>query len=164
MPSRSDVPRDSPPRTPVPDLSLQVVTDWIHAYYTRRDADLIDLAHPQIELHPRPGGPTEVYRGRPGIWQWLADTAATRLTVDEFSLARLEDGRILASSHAQGLDVTATFTVAGTLVTHLALYVADVAELQRTGVIGAAPVEQISSRVPLVRLLADAAARASQRR
>lgn len=88
--SRPEVHRGPQLSPPVPDLSLQLVVDWIHAYYTRRDADLVDLAHPEIELSPRPDlTPGRVYRGRSGIWQWLADTAATRLAVDSFSLAQL---------------------------------------------------------------------------
>lgn len=130
------------------ERDLQLVQDWIDAYYTHRDADLRALAHPEIEIRPRAGMGERRYTGLDGVDRWLADAGPDRSPITEFSIGMLDDGRVLAEATLDGTPVVGLFDVRDERVAKVAMYVSDRDLLETIGAIDHAPGRVVQRRIP----------------
>lgn len=121
------------------DPDQQRVCAWIDAYYSGRDDDLVALAHPDVEIHPRAGMGDRLYVGVAGVRKWLTDTSANRSRIVEFTTGLLPDGRVLAESSLDGTPVCAIFELRDERIVNVAMYVSDPEMLRHIGRIQGVP-------------------------
>jgi ketosteroid isomerase-like protein len=121
--------------------SAEVVCRAIDAFNARRVSDLLALLCEDVEVWPlRPAGRT-VYRGRPGVEQWLEDLHSRgrddRITIERTRPA--PDGRILAIGSVDIGIVNAAFMAVHDLrhglIARAHHYFSDETLLRRIGVI-----------------------------
>lgn len=120
------------------DDGVSLVSAWIDAYYTHRDAEMIPLAHPDIEILPRAGQGDHLYCGIEGVERWLEDTRLRRSRIDHYTLEALPDGRVLGEATLEGLDVLALFEFRDDRIARVAMYITDREMLVRLGELDAA--------------------------
>jgi ketosteroid isomerase-like protein len=90
---------DSLDEPPQPESLEGAVERWIGAWNWRQTDELVELAHPDIELHPlRLRGPSPVYNGHDGLRAWMEtitrESHDHRISAD--TVKRIGDGRVLA--------------------------------------------------------------------
>ncbi len=119
----------------MPDPAVHLVARWIDAYYAGRDDDLLAIAHPGIEVHPRVGiGPRRV-KGRLELHNWLRDTRGRRSDITAYDLTSLGHDRVLAEARLEGMGVVAIFQVRDDRVARVDMYVSDRELLAQLGAI-----------------------------
>lgn len=121
------------------DSHVQLVQRWIDAYYTYRDVDLRELAHPEIEIRPRAGHGERLYTGLDGVDRWLADAGPSRSPIAEYSVGMLDDGRVLAEAALEGTPVVGLFEVRDGRIAKVSMFISDRALLERIGAIDRPP-------------------------
>lgn len=131
----------------MPDHRLQLVQQWIDAYYTYRDDDLRALAHPEIEIRPRAGHGERLYTGADGVERWLTDAGPVRTPVTAFSTGMLDDGRVLAEATVDGMAVVGIFEVRDARIAKVAMFVSDRALLETIGAIDHPPDEVTTQQI-----------------
>jgi ketosteroid isomerase-like protein len=90
---------DSLDEPPQPGSLEGAVERWIDAWNWRQTDELVELAHPDIELHPlRLRGLSPVYNGHDGLRAWMEtitrESHDHRISAD--TVKRIGDGRVLA--------------------------------------------------------------------
>lgn len=121
------------------DRASQLVCDWIDAYYSQRDEEMIPLAHPEIEIRPRVGHGEKIYRGIDGVRRWLDYTRPARSPIETYSTELLPDGRVLGQATLEGLGVIALFEIRDEQVARVTMYISDREMLVKLGEIDAPP-------------------------
>ena len=115
--------------------SSDLARRWIEAYGEYRDDDLIKLAHPEIVLRPRWGQGARKYRGLDGVRRWLAAVGSSRPDLSLVAVETLEDGRAIAESLIDGVEVIALFETRDAKIFAVSVYLSDRDMLQCLGVI-----------------------------
>ncbi len=113
----------------------EIVRSWIEAYAAYRDGDLIELAHPEIVLRPRRGQGEREYHGVDGIRAWLHDVGDSRPELRVVSVDELADGRVVAETLIDGVEVIALFEVRDTRILAVSVYLSDRDMLERLGIL-----------------------------
>ena len=129
------------------DHQLQLVQNWIEAYYTHRDEDLRALAHPDIEIRPRAGHGERLYTGLDGVDRWLADAGPERSPVTAYSVGMLGDGRVLAEATIGDIPVVALYELRDERIATVSMFVSDRDLLQRIGAIERPPARVITRQI-----------------
>jgi SnoaL-like domain len=122
----------------VSDTSTDVARRWIEAYRDSRDDDLIELAHPEIVLRPRRGQGAREYLGFDGVRDWLADVGGSRPKLSLTAVKALADGRAVAETKLDGVEVIAVFEIRDDRISAVSVYLSNWDMLEWLGVIGAA--------------------------
>ena len=120
------------------DRSADVARRWIEAYRDYRDDDLIELAHPEIVLRPRRGQGEREYLGLEGVRDWLADVGSSRPKLDVVAVKALQDGRAVAETTIDGVEVIAVFEIRDDRISAVSVYLSTWDMLEWLGVIGVA--------------------------
>jgi hypothetical protein len=117
------------------DDSVALTRRWIEAYAGYRDDDLLELAHPEIVLHPRHGQGTREYRGLDGVRNWLQDVGSSRPKIDTTTIEALSDGRVIAETTIEQVVVNAVFEFRDDRISSVSVYLSDRELLERLGLI-----------------------------
>jgi hypothetical protein len=135
------------PQVSMADRASQLVCAWIDAYYTKRDEEMISLAHPDIEVRPRVGHGSRQYLGLDGVRSWLEFTRPARSVIESYSTVVLDDGRVLAEATLGGMDVTALFEVRDEKIARVTMYISDRDLLEQLGKIHSPPRARAMHRI-----------------
>jgi hypothetical protein len=107
------------------DPACELVNAWIDAYYSKRDEEMILLAHRAIEIRPRPGHGERLHREIDGLQRWLDDTQGTRSAIHTYSTVRLPDGRVLAEATLGEMGLAGLFNVRDEKIAGVTMYISD---------------------------------------
>jgi hypothetical protein len=81
------------------DPLVESVEHWIDAWNWRQTSELVDMADPEIELHPlRLRGLSPAYHGHDGLQTWMGtiNREGHNHRISPESVRRIGDGRVLA--------------------------------------------------------------------
>lgn len=117
------------------DRCTDLARRWIDAYAEYRDDDLVELAHPEIVVHPRRGQGVQEYRGVDGVRRWLADVGTARPHLSVIAVEPLGERMAIATSSIEGVEVVAVFEARDDKILAVTVYLSDREMLERLGVI-----------------------------
>lgn len=111
----------------------ELVRRWIDAYNAADEAELLDLAHPEIVFRPVRAGADPEYHGHDGIRQWVRQLARTRHRLRIDTLSVLGDHLVAEGALDEEMPWVAVFEIRDGHVIFAQGYYSDRESLSRLG-------------------------------